>query len=264
MALLAVTFPIFHLAQKWLSFIDLTFKEKLVDYLKRKWIKLVWVLFVFVGFLIVKFSGVITEADYTTIKDKLFDATEGINDYINENHKFAHAWEIIAWLNLDIVFLLTWYVFVTTSKTFRTLIAILLFYGIRAVLQQFQTLPFPKGIYWENPGFPSLVNIYGKQSDFFYSGHIGFILLCTIEFFVNGFIKIGIFGTLSTIHFFFVLLCFREHYTIDLFTGLIMGHYWYFITGFFIKYLDKYLMKKDEFGDSKGLFNLKEGYMGGI
>ena len=49
-----------------------------------------------------------------------------------------------------------------------------MFYLVRAVLQSVETSPFPDGFYWENPGFPSLLNMYGKQSDFFYSGHIGF------------------------------------------------------------------------------------------
>ena len=121
----------------------------------------------------------ITEADYGTIKDRLFDWTKGINGH----HTFAHAWEIVACLNLDSLFILFCICFILYSKTYRIGVSILKFYVIRAVLQQFQTLSFPDGIYWEDPRFPTLVNIYGKQRGFFYSGHIGFILLCTIEYF---------------------------------------------------------------------------------
>ena len=168
-----------------------------------------------------------------------------MKQYINQNVSVAHTWEIIACLNLDSLFFLVAPVFIFKGKGYRTLVAIFLFYLIRALLQRIQTSPFPDGLYWQDPGFPSLVNIYGNQSDFgylfiinfyfFYSGHIGFWVFCTIEFFNWEMKYLGIYGIFSTVLNFITLICFRVHYTIDLFTGLIMAHYIYYLTGFVFK-----------------------------
>lgn len=199
--------------------------------------------------MVIKFSGWISTKDYPKIEDKLFDYTQTINVFINENHKFAKAWLIAANFFLDGLFATVCISFILESRSYRILFSVGIFYLVRGVLQQFQTLPFPEGQYWEYPGFPSLINIYGRQSDFFYSGHIGFCLLCTIELFNNKSIKWGILGICVTVFMGFTLVSFREHYTIDLFTGLIMGHYCYYVTGFFIHYWDQYLVIKGEFSD---------------
>ena len=73
-----------------------------------------------------------------------------------------------------------------------------MFYMIRAILQTLFILPFPDDYYWENPGFPWLMNMYGRQSDFFYSGHVGFSVLWTVENFRCGVKWAGYFGIVAT------------------------------------------------------------------
>mmetsp|Transcript_299 Transcript_299/g.330 ORF Transcript_299/g.330 Transcript_299/m.330 type:complete len:125 (-) Transcript_299:35-409(-) len=71
------------------------------------------------------------------------------------------------------------------------------------------------------------MNIYGRQSDFFYSGHIGFALMTTMESYTLKAYKCTIYGVFTTVFVGFTLLTFRVHYSIDLFTGLVMAHYCY-------------------------------------
>jgi len=88
--------------------------------------------------------------------------------------------------------------------------------------------PFPPGYVWDDPGFPSLVVPYGRTSDFYFSGHIGIVTICACEwitwkkYFASALIGLG---GLYTI---FIMLSFQAHYSIDLFTGIICGH-WMFM-----------------------------------
>lgn len=43
------------------------------------------------------------------------------------------------------------------------------------------TFKMPAGGYWDDPGMPSLMVPYGIASDFYYSGHTGYLVIATIE-----------------------------------------------------------------------------------
>lgn len=44
---------------------------------------------------------------------------------------------------------------------------------------------FPVGYYWSDPNFFSISVPYGRTSDFFFSGHCGFLSICFFEWRVN-------------------------------------------------------------------------------
>ena len=87
--------------------------------------------------------------------------------------------------------------------------------------------------------------MYGRQSDFFYSGHVGFSTLCTIENFRCGVKWAGYFGVFATAFQTITLLIFRVHYTIDLFTGLVMCHYCFYLAGFVSDWVDKRVLNQE-------------------
>ena len=104
-------------------------------------------------------------------------------------------------------------------------------------------MPFPEGWVWDFPGFYSLMNIYGRQSDFFWSGHVGIMLLFTIELYHLRFRKLIIFQIMNTFFVGITVIVFRIHYTSDVVAGLIIAHWCYYVSGFWIGYLDPYLIK---------------------
>jgi len=100
-------------------------------------------------------------------------------------------------------------------STTQILYAAGMFYGVRAFLQSIFTFKFSKGYYWNSPGLPSLVVPYGEQSDFYYSGHCGFMVLMLCEFSTLKFRTPALlFWLLVLIYVAFVLLLFKVHYTI--------------------------------------------------
>ena len=56
-----------------------------------------------------------------------------------------------------------------------------LFYGVRGIIQGFFKFRFPEGYLWPEPPIPSLLVPYGKTSDFYFSGHCGFLTLILCE-----------------------------------------------------------------------------------
>jgi len=86
---------------------------------------------------------------------------------------------------MDFTLFTTFFYWIWKGNSGRIFYVLALFYGTRALMQQFVVLPFPDGYYWDYPGFPSLAVPYGRLSDFFYSGHCGFLTVNALEWYVN-------------------------------------------------------------------------------
>jgi hypothetical protein len=117
-------------------------------------LKLTLIFSLFAGSLIVKFGGMIQDADVAAPVDKMQDFTLGLNKFAMSHHGFRNAWQITASLILDIQFFLILYNWLRKGFSLRIIIAFIAFYAIRATLQALFILPFPEHFYWESPGFP--------------------------------------------------------------------------------------------------------------
>ena len=215
-----------------------------MNFLSTNWFKLWLATFMIAGMLIVKIYGLTQKADVPNPIDYPQNWTLPLNQYAAEHHLFRKVWIASTTFSLDLHFFIFLFNWVRDGYSVRTPLTMFFFYSIRAILQQVFILPFPKYIYWEDPGFPCLMNIYGKQSDFFYSGHIGFSLMLILENHSMKYTKCVYFGIFSTIYVGFTLLVFRVHYTIDLFAGLVMAHYWFMLTGKISDWVDGKLLNK--------------------
>jgi len=78
-----------------------------------------------------------------------------------------------------------------------------------------------------DPGFPSLVVPYGRGSDFFFSGHSGFLLICANEWNTLGNKRLRNFVYCVLAYTVFILLVYRVHYSIDIFGGIIIADWCY-------------------------------------
>jgi hypothetical protein len=151
---------------------------------------------------------------------------------------------------MDIMFMTTGAYWIFYGNTSRMVMSTLIFYFTRAAVQQIWYSPYPKNYFWDYPGFPSFVVPYGRSSDFFFSGHIGFVVINASEWIKNkkpwAATIVGIGGVYTA----FILLVYQAHYSIDIFTGIICAS-WVFIIvdmhkekfdGFFVMI---YLLFKD-------------------
>jgi len=102
---------------------------------------------------------------------------------------------------------------------------IVFFYGIRGFIQGNFKMRYPdKGI-WDYPGFPSIVVPYGLQSDYYFSGHCGFLAINILNHWQAGNKKFAIFIMLVLPYIAFTLIMSRIHYTIDIPIGIMFGFY---------------------------------------
>jgi len=180
---------------------------------------------IFVVVLGVLFAGrfQVPNIEVACVEDKAFQVLEEVTRYLIAtpgNEAFRNAIQIIDSGLIDICFLITLGYWIFYGKSSRLIVTYAIFYITRAVIQQLFWMPFPNMYWWENPGMPSLVVPYGRGSDFFFSGHSGFLVICINEWNTLGFKKIRNFICVVLALTIFTLLVYRIHYTIDIFTGV--------------------------------------------
>ncbi|CAI2372230.1 unnamed protein product [Moneuplotes crassus] len=182
--------------------------------------------------------GILPNEDIKCIKDEFFIQTEGINDYFATHPIMQDAFMIFCGLCMDVTMVVGLVVFAIHGKTWRLPITLAMFYFLRFFIQKTFLMRFPEGYLWRYPGFPSLVVPYGQTNDFFYSGHVGGALIMTLEYRTLAtelsnhkmmMRAMQIFGFLTIISQIFLMIFLRGHYSIDMITGLIVGHYFYII-----------------------------------
>lgn len=163
---------------------------------------------------------------------------ESLNNYLVNNTAAKDGLEIIGGLFVDITVLCTGFYFSWKGNSWRLLISMSLFYGIRAIIQLIYQMCFPPNDIFSYPGFPSLFVSYLKTNDFFYSGHVGFPILCAYELrrfrwwivFICYFVSVyeG-----------FILMATRGHYDIDCYFGWFIVFYIIRISRWICLWLDK-------------------------
>ena len=182
--------------------------------------------------------GMLPEEHITWIKDEFFTHTESINQYFGDHPKVKNVFLIFCSLWMDITMVTGMVVFVIYGKTWRLPIALIMFYLLRMIIQKLFLLRYPEGYLWSYPGFPSLVVPYGKTNDFFYSGHVGGACVMMLEFrsLANTQVQnrvfmrwMQIFAILTIILQVFLMIFLRGHYSIDMISGIIFGHYFHMI-----------------------------------
>lgn len=144
---------------------------------------------------------------------------------------------------MDLVFISVYLYWMFNINTGRILYSTALFYIVRAFTQMIVTFSFPEGYYWKDPHFPSIVVPYGRNSDFFFSGHCGFLNLCGLELLRQGKKKLFLMICFINLYIGFVMLVFRIHYMFDITTGIFMSHYIFLMLEGYAKYLDKNVVK---------------------
>jgi hypothetical protein len=172
----------------------------------------------------------VPEDSVPCIVDKVLDGLKVPNDFINTagRESYRRGFQILGSLLIDLTFLTTFIYWIIKTTTLRFPLTLGAFYLTRMIVQKFWISPFPEGFYWDDPGFPSLVVPYGRGSDFFFSGHAGFVVICLREMWVAKQKKTSAIMTLVLAYTIMCLLIYRIHYSIDIFTGVFFAD-WCFL-----------------------------------
>jgi hypothetical protein len=220
-------------------------KEKKIKI--RAWVFGISLVLLFLG----RFN--VPDNDPPSIVDKVQDSLSGVNEFILNNPTLRNTLLILCSGFMDLMFLGTGAFWIMRGNSSRLVVSTLVFYIVRAIVQSFWYSPFPSsGYWWYDPGFPSLVVPYGKGSDFFFSGHIGFVTICAAEWKKTKNPLMATILTIGGIYTGFILLAYKVHYSIDIFTGVTFAHYVYIMVDSNKEKIDSFLI--EIYYKIKGLF----------
>lgn len=84
-----------------------------------------------------------------------------------------------------------------------------------------------EGFIFEHPGFHSITVPYHDTNDFFYSGHVGTCFLLFREYRTSKWPRMSRFCLFALINQWMMMCLIRNHYIIDMVTGIIIAHFMY-------------------------------------
>jgi len=183
------------------------------------------------------------------LQDLSHELTQPINQYLTENRGFKIGLMIASSLLVDITVIVMAINWIVYGRNMRLVCAIVTFYIFKICMQEVFFFDFPSGYIWEYPGFPSLTIPYYRANDFFFSAEIGLCMIAAMDFKDQKMTLMKYFAFLTIIFECFVLIVCRAHFIIDLTTGIIAGHYFYWVG----TWIDNALNKKNESRGIEGL-----------
>jgi len=165
------------------------------------------------------------------ITDSIHEYLTPWNQHLHENVHHRDIMLIISSFIMDILVLALCAKFILFDENLRVVLTLIIFFGVRSVIQNFWIAGVPEGYTWGNPGVFSMTVSYFPINDFFYSGHVG---VCVIAFLEFRRCKMKYLARLAFFAIFmesFVMLVTKGHYTIDLIAGVVFAHYFYIVMG---------------------------------
>ena len=156
------------------------------------------------------------------VGDGLHQLTAGINEQLADHRRLADGLLILSSLVIDLVgiFLLASSLF---GSTIRPFLGLLVIFALRQTMQALTALPPPDGMIWRNPGIPSLLVTYQVATDFFFSGHTSIAVWGGLQIARLRFPGARLLGVLVAVFEVTTVIVLRAHYTMDVFTGVIVA-----------------------------------------
>jgi hypothetical protein len=159
---------------------------------------------------------------HACVGDGLHELTAGINRWLAADTRRANALLVLSSFVIDLVgiALIASSIFGTTI---RPLLGLLVIFGLRQSMQALTALPPPDGMIWRYPGVPSLLVTYGVATDLFFSGHTAIAVWGGLEIGRLHFRGAALLGILIAVFEASTVIVLRAHYTMDVFTGVVVA-----------------------------------------
>jgi hypothetical protein len=159
---------------------------------------------------------------HACVGDGLHELTAGINRWLAASPARANVLLVLSSLVIDLVG--TWLIASSIlGPTIRPLLGLLVIFALRQSMQALTALPPPDGMIWRHPGKPSLLVTYGVASDLFFSGHTSIAVWGGLEIGRLRFRGAAVLGALVALFEASTVIVLRAHYTMDVFTGVVVA-----------------------------------------
>lgn len=169
------------------------------------------------------------------IEDVTFNLTSGINNFLRNSPKFSIFIKSFFSILFDSYMIYTFICWSLYIKNFRFLICFILNIIVYQILKQFWEIELPNDYYWSETHFFSIFINYNQTNKTFYACELALIIVAALEFKRLGnnvFFWIGF--TLYIIES-FLMICFRGHFLMDVFSPGFLAHYLFIIVEFYIQ-----------------------------
>lgn len=175
------------------------------------------------------------------IRDSVFELTQSVNDKLNTDPYLLRIFQVTSSMVVDFaeITLMITYLLKGTSISFP--MQLIVFYAVRGFIQGIFLFGHPQGVIWTDPGIPSLAVPYGQFSDYYFSGHCGFLTMMILEHYRQGNKRLSVFLAVLLPYLAFVLMATRVHFSIDIIVGIMFGTYAHFQTYAYLNHTHHFL-----------------------
>jgi hypothetical protein len=156
------------------------------------------------------------------VGDRLHELTAGLNRWFARAPARA---DLLLMASSGVIDLLGFFLLARAilGPTIRPFLGLLAIFALRQAAQATTALPAQDGMIWHYPGFPSLLVTYGVASDFFFSGHTAIAVWGGLEIGRLEWRGAAILGALVALFEVSTVIVLRAHYTMDVFTGVVVA-----------------------------------------
>lgn len=158
-----------------------------------------------------QFESLSTKCLFDPVHERWMKAS---HDYLEAHPKFLDFVIIASSISIDAIMIFILMCFILYARSPRVFYAIAIFYIVRAICQANFLFEYPKGLIFRDPGFFSIAVPYGATSDFYFSGHSGFLVLATMELIQMKMVLLAFINFVSTFYTAWMLLATQGHYSI--------------------------------------------------
>lgn len=183
---------------------------------------------------------VIPSSEVECLSDKTLDLTAPLNTFFKNHSIIKCILTILSSLSIDGIIVYSLIIWGLFGKTSRYILSLVSYFILYLLIRELFQVRQPTEYIWEYPHFPSLFVSYKETSSLFYSNVLGLLMITSLElkenkntipFFVSVFLII--FESLF-------MLSLQNHYIIDIFTPIFLGHYLFILFNQFSPVFDKF------------------------
>jgi hypothetical protein len=169
------------------------------------------------------------------VEDMTFNVTSNVNGFLRNSPNFSTFIKSFTSILFDGYIIYAFVGWILYSKNFRFIITFILNIIVYQILKQFWEIRRPNGYYWDQTHFPSIFINYNPTTKTFYACELAILITAAFEWKRLGsniFFWIGI--ALYVVEG-FIMISFRAHFIIDIFSPGFLGHYLFILVEYYLQ-----------------------------
>ena len=169
------------------------------------------------------------------VEDMTFNVTSNVNEFFRNSPNFSTFIKSFTSILFDAYIIYAFVGWILYSKNFRFIITFILNIIVYQILKQFWEIRRPNDYYWDQTHFPSIFINYNPTTKTFYACELAILITAAFEWKRLGsniFFWIGI--ALYIVEG-FIMISFRAHFIIDIFSPGFLGHYLFILVEYYLQ-----------------------------